>query len=71
MILLGFKSDWYKDTQGLDKYLSVIQHGLDLHLGVAILRLKNGTDYSSAIGSIEKIDRSVHVVNEEETGEME
>lgn len=64
MILLGFKSDWYKNIEALDQYLSVINHGLDLRMGVAILRLKNGTDYSAIISNEEHIDKTINVVDE-------
>ena len=49
MMLLGFKSNWQQDAVGCQEYFNVISHGIDLHLAVAILRLKGGTDYSKAI----------------------
>ena len=64
MILLGFKRDWIADPVGLEQYLGIIQHGLDLRMGVAILRLKSGLYYSNVIANEEQIDKSVHVVDE-------
>ena len=49
MVMLGFKSNWQKDVEGLNEYIDVIHHGFDIHMAMGILRLSNGCDFSSLI----------------------
>lgn len=55
MILMGFKSDWSKDPEGVKDYINVIHHGFDIHMAMGILRLKHGCDYSGVIGREEQL----------------
>ena len=55
MVLMGFKSDWQTDPEGVKDYISVIHHGFDIHLAMGILRLTNGCDFSNVIGREEQI----------------
>ena len=49
MVMLGFKGDWQKDTDGLNQYIDVIHHGFDVQLAMGILRLSKGCDFSHVI----------------------
>jgi len=55
MVLLGFKSDWATDPEGVQDYINVVHHGFDIHMAMGILRLDNGCDFSSMIGREEQI----------------
>ena len=64
MILLGFKADWQKKPEECSGYFNVISHGIDLHMAVAILRLKGGCDYSKFIA----VEENQMVAAKEEYG---
>lgn len=55
MVLMGYKNNWLDDLGNLDSYFNIINQVFDMHLAVAILRLKDGCDYSSFIGKQEQI----------------
>ncbi|QQP39998.1 Uncharacterized protein FKW44_013884 [Caligus rogercresseyi] len=70
MVLFGYKSNWLSDVSGLDEYISVLHHAFDLHLGVGILRLESGTDFSRVIGEEETQQHEIELDedNEEDSG---
>ncbi|XP_046679509.1 solute carrier family 12 member 1 isoform X2 [Homalodisca vitripennis] len=50
ILLMGYKMDWRTCDRGdLAMYFNTMHKALDLHLSVAILRLKEGLDYSKII----------------------
>ncbi len=55
LVLMGYKTDWQSDPSALEEYYNVVNHGFDLHLAMAILRLKNGCDFSDEISVEEDI----------------
>ena len=64
MVMLGFKADWQKDTEGLNQYVDVIHHGFDIQLAMGILRLSKGCDFSRVIAEeSDKEDEDVFVNN--------
>ncbi|XP_017777968.1 PREDICTED: solute carrier family 12 member 2 [Nicrophorus vespilloides] len=47
ILLVGHKSDWQKCSRDdLNSYFEVLHNALDLHMGVGILRLQTGLDFS-------------------------
>lgn len=69
MVMIGFKGDWAQDPRGLDGYINVLHHGLDLKLGVAILRVKTGMDYSQHVSLEHTLENGqLAIVNEAEGG---
>ena len=54
MVMLGFKSNWQSDVEGLEEYVDVIHHGFDIQMAIGILRLSNGCDFSKLIGEEKK-----------------
>lgn len=50
ILMMGYKMDWRTcDRTDLGMYFNVMHKALDLHYSVAILRLKEGLDYSKII----------------------
>lgn len=50
ILMMGYKMDWRTcDRTDLGMYFNVMHKALDLHFSVAILRLKEGFDYSKII----------------------
>ncbi|XP_068225470.1 bumetanide-sensitive sodium-(potassium)-chloride cotransporter-like isoform X2 [Palaemon carinicauda] len=50
MVLLGYKANWGKcDRQELRAYFNTLHEALDMYLGIAILRVPQGLDYSQII----------------------
>ena len=47
MVLMGFKNNWKQDLVGLHQYMDVMYSAFDLRLSFAILRCKEGLDFSS------------------------
>ena len=37
-MLLGYKRDWGSDPRGAAEYFGALNHAIDLHLSLAILR---------------------------------
>jgi len=70
MVLMGFKSDWQSDPEGMEDYINVIHHAFDINMAMGILRLSNGCDFSSVIGREEQIfigsDAPTNKKNDEE-----
>ncbi|CAB4068337.1 SLC12A2 [Lepeophtheirus salmonis] len=66
MVLFGYKGDWLEDPKGLDEYISVLHHAFDLHLGVGILRLESGCDFSKVIGEEEQQQHEIELDEENE-----
>ena len=50
MVLMGFKNNWKQDLVGLHQYMDVMYSAFDLRLSFAILRCKEGLDFSSQVG---------------------
>merc|ERR1719153_1094762 len=61
MVMMGFKANWKEDLVGLNEYLEVMYTAFDLHYSFAILRCKEGLDFSSHIASEQQIVREVPV----------
>jgi len=61
MVMMGFKANWRDDLVGLNDYLEVMYTAFDLHYSFAILRCKEGLDFSSHIASEQQIVRQVPV----------
>jgi len=55
MVLMGFKSDWMSDPEGMEDYINVVHHAFDINMAMGILRLNNGCDFSGVIGREEQI----------------
>ena len=55
MVLLGYKSDWRTDPAGAEDAFSLVNRAIDLHLAVAILRVRGGLDYSGVIAREEQV----------------
>ena len=49
MVLMGFKNNWKQDLVGLHQYMDVMYSAFDLRLSFAILRCKEGLDFSSQV----------------------
>ena len=64
MVMLGYKSNWQEDCEGLNQYIDVIHHGFDIHLAMGILRLSKGCDFSNVIASNKEED-DIFVKNDE------
>ena len=43
------------DSKGMDEYMNIIHHCFDVHLSMAIFRLKGGCNYSELIGQEEQV----------------
>merc|ERR1712179_209790 len=65
MILIGFKNNWKSDLVGIHQYMDVMYSAFDLRLSFAILRCKDGLDFSSQIASEQQIVREVAVDKED------
>jgi len=61
LIMMGFKGNWKQDLAGLNDYVEIMYTAFDLHLSFAILRCKEGLDFSSFIASEQQIVREVTV----------
>jgi len=69
LIMMGFKSNWKQDLAGLNDYVEIMYTAFDLHLSFAILRCKEGLDFSSHIASEQQIVREVAVEKGDESDE--
>ncbi|KAB7503415.1 Solute carrier family 12 member 5 [Armadillidium nasatum] len=50
MVLLGFKSDWRDcDKEDLRSYFNTLHEAFNFYLGIAILRVPNGLDFSNVL----------------------
>ncbi|CAI6365712.1 unnamed protein product [Macrosiphum euphorbiae] len=50
IVLLGYKSNWFKcSSQDLNMYFNVLHKALDIHMAVCILRVKSGLNFSNSI----------------------
>jgi solute carrier family 12 sodium/potassium/chloride transporter 2 len=61
MVLIGFKNNWKEDLVGIHQYMDIMYSVFDLRLSFAILRCKEGLDFSSQIASEQQIIREVPV----------
>jgi len=59
MVLIGFKNNWKQDLVGIHQYLDIMYAAFDLKLSFAILRCKDGLDFSKQIASEQQIVREV------------
>ena len=55
LVLVGFKNNWKQDLDGLKDYIDVMYNAFDLKMSFAILRTKEGFDFSSQIASEQQI----------------
>jgi len=67
MVLMGFKQNWKQDIAGLKDYIEVMYSAFDLRLSFAILRCKDGLDFSSQIASEQQIIREVPIEKGEDS----
>ena len=49
MVLIGFKNNWRTDLVGTHQYMDIMYSAFDLRLSFAILRCKEGLDFSSEV----------------------
>ena len=61
LVLVGFKNNWRQDLDGLKDYIDVMYNAFDLKMSFAILRTKEGFDFSSQIASEQQIITEVPV----------
>jgi len=54
-ILMGFKSDWTTNLSELQEYFNVIHASFDHSLGIGILRVRGGLDFSEHVTSEETV----------------
>ncbi|XP_026288084.1 bumetanide-sensitive sodium-(potassium)-chloride cotransporter isoform X1 [Frankliniella occidentalis] len=55
ILLMGFKNDWRTcDSEDLLMYFNTMHKALDLHMGVAVLRVEGGFDYSKILSGGEE-----------------
>jgi solute carrier family 12 sodium/potassium/chloride transporter 2 len=66
MVLIGFKNNWKQDSVGNQQYMDIMYSAFDLRLSFAILRCKEGLDFSAQIASEQQIVREVPVQKGEE-----
>jgi len=71
MVLVGFKNNWREDLVGIHQYMDVMYAAFDLRLSFAILRCKEGLDFSSQIASEQQIEREVPVEKGDEHSDDE
>lgn len=64
MILLGYKQNWFDDQCGTDQYYNILHEALDMNLGLSILRLPSGCDFSTKFETEEV--REIEVSNADE-----
>ena len=69
LVLLGFKNNWRQDLEGLQDYIDVMYNAFDLKMSFAILRTKEGFDFSSQIASEQQIITEVPVEKGDEDDE--
>ena len=60
MVLMGFKNNWKQDLVGLHQYMDVMYSAFDLRLSFAILRCKEGLDFSSQVRSDNMPPKNIH-----------
>jgi len=71
LVLLGFKNNWRQDLDGLKDYVDILYNTFDLKMSFAMLRTKEGFDFSSEIASEQQIIREVPVEKgDEEDGDV-
>ena len=46
MLVMGFKSNWREDKEGLEEYLEILLSAFDLQLSTAIVRTREGSEKS-------------------------
>jgi len=71
MVLMGFKNNWRQDLVGIHQYLDIMYSAFDLRLSFAILRCKEGLDFSSQIASEQQIVREVPIEKGDEHSDDE
>lgn len=69
LVLVGFKNNWKQDLEGLKDYIDVMYNAFDLKMSFAILRTKEGFDFSSQIASEQQIITEVPVEKGDEDEE--
>merc|ERR1712123_234978 len=67
LVMMGFKGNWKQDLAGLNEYVEIMYTAFDLRLSFAILRCKEGLDFSSHIASEQQIVREVAVEKGEDS----
>merc|ERR1711983_278840 len=69
LVLLGFKNNWRQDLDGLKDYVDILYNTFDLKMSFAMLRTKEGFDFSSQIASEQQIITEVPVEKGDENDE--
>merc|ERR1711915_968043 len=64
---IGFKNNWRQDLVGIHQYLDIMYAAFDLKLSFAILRCKDGLDFSKQIASEQQIIREVPIEKGEDS----
>lgn len=59
VVMMGFKNNWITDPEGCESFTKVIHHCFEINLSVAILKLRNGCDFSNKIKSEKPITVTV------------
>ncbi|XP_032780017.2 bumetanide-sensitive sodium-(potassium)-chloride cotransporter isoform X2 [Daphnia magna] len=56
ILMMGYKNNWSTcDRNSLDQYVLTIHTGFEMHVAVAILRLKEGLDCSEIVADIDQL----------------
>jgi solute carrier family 12 sodium/potassium/chloride transporter 2 len=76
MLLMGFKSDWRDKLEQSMEYINTMFCAFDQKMSVAILRVKDGFDYSATIAEEQQLQKVVavgddHSDDDEETAQHE
>ena len=61
MVMVGFKSDWRQHLGFASQYLNTVYCAFEQKLSFAILRVKDGFDYSGAIAQETSVVKEVPV----------
>jgi len=59
LVMVGFKNNWRSDLVGLHHYVDIMYSAFELRLSFAILRVKDGFDFSNVIASEQQIVKEV------------
>jgi len=71
MVMVGFKNNWREDLVGLHHYMDIMYSAFELRHSFAILRCKEGFDFSNVIASEQQIVKEVPVSKDDSDDEGE
>jgi len=71
MVMIGFKNNWKEDLVGLHHFTDIMYSAFELRHSFAILRCKEGFDFSNVIASEQQIVKEVAVAKEDSDDEGE